>query len=74
MAYSKKEKALLRSLGDRVRKLRTAKGWSQEGFAADCGLHRTYMGAIERGERNVAAINLKKMADVLGVKIGELFV
>lgn len=73
MNYSKKEKAFLVALGKRVRDLRTKKGWSQEEFAHKCGLHRTYAGAIERGERNVSAINLRKVAEALGVKVGDLF-
>lgn len=44
--------------GRRVRALRTERGFSQEGFAARCGLDRTYLGGIERGERNLALRNL----------------
>lgn len=59
--------------GARVRALRTEKGWSQEDFAFECGLHRTYIGAVERGERNVSLENIKKIADTFKIDIAELF-
>ena len=63
---------ILERFGDRVRELRKAQGLSQEAFAADCDLDRTYMGGIERGERNVALRNIKRIADTLGVSLSEL--
>lgn len=60
-------------LGLRIRELRQEKGYSQEDFAYEIGLDRTYMGGIERGERNIAAINLIRIAKGLKVEIGELF-
>jgi transcriptional regulator with XRE-family HTH domain len=62
------------TLGNRIRELRIAKGFSQEDFAAEVGLDRTYMGGIERGERNIATINLIRIAKTLNVDIGELFI
>jgi len=59
--------------GAKVRNLRQAKGFSQESFADRCGLHRTYIGAIERGERNVSLENIQKIARALGVSIASLF-
>ncbi len=59
--------------GVRVRTLRTKKGLSQEAFADLCGLHRTYIGAIERGERNISLENIEKIARALGVSIPFLF-
>lgn len=59
--------------GAKVRKLRQAKGLSQEAFADICGLHRTYVGAIERGERNVSLENIEKIAKALGISIASLF-
>jgi len=59
--------------GAKVRKLRQAKGLSQEAFADVCGLHRTYIGAIERGERNVSLENIEKIAKALGISIASLF-
>ena len=61
--------ALARTLHSRVRELRKAKGRSQEAFAADCGLDRTYISGIERGERNPSLTNLLKLADTLGVAL-----
>jgi len=46
---------------------------SQEAFADLCGLDRTYLGGIERGERNVALVNLEKIAKALNLSISELF-
>jgi transcriptional regulator with XRE-family HTH domain len=62
-----------KSLGERIRVLRKAKGFSQEEFAHECDLHRTYMGDTERGERNVSLHNIAKIASALGMTISELF-
>ena len=67
-----KDKQLL-ALGRQIRRLREARKLSQEGFAAAAGLDRAYYGGIERGERNVAALNLIKIAAALEVGVGELF-
>jgi transcriptional regulator with XRE-family HTH domain len=56
-----------------VRKLRQEQGYSQESFAAECGLDRTYVGGIERGERNIALRNIERIAEALEVTISELF-
>jgi transcriptional regulator with XRE-family HTH domain len=68
----KKHPALIK-LGKRIRELRKAKGFSQENFAYEVGLDRTYMGSVERGERNIAAINLIRIAKTLKVEVGDLF-
>lgn len=60
-------------LGKRIREIRLAKQFSQEGFALAIDLDRTYYAGIERGERNVAALNLIKIAQGLDVEVGELF-
>lgn len=60
------------ALGLAIRELRRASGVSQEAFAASCGLHRTYIGGIERGERNVSFANLLRIADALDVRPSEL--
>lgn len=60
------------SFGRRVRALRKERGFSQEGFALHSGLDRSYLGAVERGERNIALINICKIADALGVNPSEL--
>lgn len=63
---------ILENFGERVRNLRGEAGWSQEEFAAECGLDRTYMGGIERGERNLALRNIEKIAEALELTISEL--
>jgi transcriptional regulator with XRE-family HTH domain len=65
-------KDLLLLLGKRVHELRVAKKWSQEEFADVSGLHRTYIGQIERGEKNISFGNLVKISAVLGVTASEL--
>jgi transcriptional regulator with XRE-family HTH domain len=59
--------------GARIRELRTGKNWSQEELADRCGLHRTYIGAVERGEQNVSLVNIDRLAHTLGVSLAELF-
>lgn len=59
--------------GARVRQLRNERGWSQEAFADRAGLHRTYVGAIERGEQNLSLLNIEKLATTLCVSLAELF-
>jgi len=58
--------------GLQVRYFRKLKGLSQEGLAAEVGLHRTYIGSIERGERNVSLNNVEKIATALEVPIATL--
>ncbi len=65
--------AQLVALGRKIRVLRKASGYSQEGFAAEAGLDRAYYGGVERGERNVATLNLIRIADTLDVEVGDLF-
>ncbi len=60
------------SLGEAVRELRLAKGWSQEAFADFAGIDRSYIGGIERGEHNLALINLIKIAATLEIKAAQL--
>jgi transcriptional regulator with XRE-family HTH domain len=59
--------------GKAVRQRRNKLGVSQEAFADMCGLDRTYVGGIERGERNVALVNIEKIAKTLRLTIAELF-
>lgn len=62
----------LRCVGSRVRELRIAAGLSQEELADRAGLHRTYVGGIERGERNIGVLNLFGLARALKVSPSEL--
>jgi transcriptional regulator with XRE-family HTH domain len=65
-------KTLIQLLGQRVRTLRTNRGWSQEDLAERCGRHFTYIGRIERGEQNVTVEVLNDVASALSVSIGDL--
>ena len=63
---------VLNEFGDRVRALRKDRSISQEKLAELADLHRTYVGAVERGERNISLINIKKIADALDVPLNQL--
>lgn len=69
---SLRDKKFLKELGGRIRALRQDRGWTQQQFADQCGLHRTYIAGTERGERNVTVISLRALAEVLRVSPGEL--
>jgi len=58
----KEGKADLRALGNAIRKERKLLGVSQEDFAEACDLHRTYIGQVERGEKNVSFVNIRRIA------------
>lgn len=53
-------------VGRRIRELREAKGWSQEKLGEEADLHRTYIGQVERGEKNIGVENLVRLAKALG--------
>lgn len=63
---------ILKRFGVNVKTLRLEKGWSQEILARKSGLHRTYIGSIERNERNISLLNIERIAKALDVKIGDL--
>ncbi len=70
--YVPMNKHYLATLGKNVRATRLARGFSQEQLAERSGLHRTYIGGIERGERNVSLLNLVRLAQALEVDISQL--
>ena len=72
MRRNTEREAVLSAIGANLRTARERRGWSQEVLAAEAGLDRTYVGGVERGERNVAALNLVALANALGVKPGAL--
>lgn len=74
ISMMKRKKSFIQErFGNRVKELRTAKGWSQERLADECKLHRTYIGGIERGERNVSLRNLNAIAKAFDLTLKELF-
>lgn len=58
--------------GKRLRELRVDRGFSQEEFAQACGLHRTYIGQIERAEKNITLRSMEKIATTLGLELKDL--
>ena len=71
--YSPDHQADLVKFGQRLRELRIAKGFSQEALALSSGLDRSYVGGVERGQRNVSLINILKLATALNINPQELF-
>lgn len=71
-SYSKDEKVLLQQIGNRIRELRIIADLSQEKLAFESELDRTYIGSVERGERNISVINLQKIAKALNIKSADL--
>lgn len=62
-----------KDLGKRIRELRQQTGLSQEKFALKIGMDRTYFASVETGKRNIAILNIKKIADGLSITLSELF-
>ncbi len=60
---------MLAKLGAYLRSVREQHNWSQEDLAYECGLHRTYIGGVERGEYNVTLLTLRKITDTLGISM-----
>ncbi|MGN6236597.1 helix-turn-helix domain-containing protein [Dyella sp.] len=72
MTSNDTEKQLLVSFGERVRAIRKMNGLSQEELGNAARLDRTYIGSVERGERNVSLVNIHRIAKALGVEMAEL--
>lgn len=63
---------ILSNFGNKLRELRKKHDLSQERLADECGLHRTYIGGVERGERNPTLTTLKRIADAMHITLDEL--
>ena len=68
----KTDRNILTKFGLRIKELRKDKGLSQEALAHKAGFHRTYIGMIERAERNITLVNIEKLANSLDIPIDEL--
>lgn len=66
------DKKFLRRLGERIRKQRELRALTQQQLGDQCRLHRTFIGSVERGERNISILNLRLLATVLRVNLAEL--
>ena len=66
------DKTFLRDLGYRIREYRQGRNWTQAELAEKCDLHRTFIGSVERGERNLSILNLRVIARVLRVSLAVL--
>lgn len=69
---SESEQRLLLAFGEKLKRVRLSRGFSQEELAAVAGVHRTYIGMIERGEKNATLITIVRFARALGVTVSEL--
>lgn len=67
------KQAALAAFGTAVRTLRIERGFSQEAFADECGLDRTYIGGVERGERNIGLVNVYRIVEALDIEASLLF-
>ena len=63
---------LQKKVGRNIRSYRQRRGLSQEAFAEVLGVHRTYMGGLERGERNLTLRSLERIAEQMGIEVEEL--
>lgn len=73
LIFNMSKKTILIVFGENVRKLRKDRGISQEELSFKADLHRTYIGMIERAEKNITLVNIEKIANALNVDIQELF-
>lgn len=61
------------TFGKRVAALRKARGWSQEQLSLESGLARSYLGGVERGQRNISLLNIYRLAESLSLPVATLF-
>jgi transcriptional regulator with XRE-family HTH domain len=66
------DEEFFREIGHRLRVRREGMGWTQAELARRCDLHKAYIGFVERGERNVSLINLRRIARVLRLRLSDL--
>lgn len=71
--FSAEQKLELQRFGKRLAELRKERGWSQEKLALESGIARSYVGGVERGQRNVALLNILRLARTLGCEPGQFF-
>jgi transcriptional regulator with XRE-family HTH domain len=67
------DQVFLAALGQRIREIRQSRGYSQEALALKAGIDRTYVSSLERGKRNVSALNVRRLAKALGVRPTDLW-
>ncbi len=72
MELKEKDKKFLKSLGVKIKRARFEKDFSQEELAYEAGLDRTYISGIERGERNISVITLKKITEALKIDLAKV--
>ena len=73
-ATGPEDRARLAAFGLRIKLLRVSRGWSQEQLAEAAGMHRTFIGQVERGQRGLNVLGLWRLAGAFNVSIGDLFV
>jgi transcriptional regulator with XRE-family HTH domain len=66
------DRHFLRTIGERIRKRREVLGWTQAELGEKCELHRTFIGSVERGERNISVLNLRIISRMLRTKLSTL--
>lgn len=73
MSQSPQDRVLLKRLGEAIKRLRVARDVTQEELADLASVHRTYIGMVERGEKNITYLSAQKIATALGISLSELF-
>ena len=71
-AMNLSDEKFFREIGHRLRVRREERGWTQAELACRCELHKAYIGFVERGERNVSLVNLRRIAKVLRIRLSDL--